>query len=236
VNPKTQWQKGRSAMELALAWTMIPGVCSAPADFVALLQAHDVFREIEIVSGSAEDLVPFDKLGEARHADLNLICAGKQGSVVISVEAKADETYGSTVGKAMEVAQQRIALGKPTNAHTRIEALVGRFTPGLLDQSLRYQLFTACAATLALAEKHHAVAALLVIHEFVNGTRDDGKGATTMKKIHANAAALNAFVRALSRGSVVEVSAPSIAGPFPIAATTPFYIGKLQTDLSKGSS
>jgi hypothetical protein len=100
VNPKTQWQKGRSAMELARAWTTIPGGCSAPSDFVALLQGHHVFKEIEIISGAAEDLVPFDKLGEARHADLNLICAGKRGPVTISVEAKADETHGSTVGKA----------------------------------------------------------------------------------------------------------------------------------------
>jgi hypothetical protein len=75
---------------------------------------------------------------------------------------------------------------------------------------------------------------VLVIHEFVNGTRDDGSDATTNKKIHANSVALNAFVRALSRGSVVEISAPFIAGPFPIVAKTPFYIGKLQTDLSKG--
>jgi hypothetical protein len=54
-------------------------------------------------------LVTFDGVGGPRNADLNLIGRSKRGPVVISVEAKADETYGGTVGQALKSAAQRLA-------------------------------------------------------------------------------------------------------------------------------
>jgi hypothetical protein len=98
--------------------------------------------------------------------------------------------------------------------------------------SLPYQLLAAAAAAMRFAENHQAVAALLLIHEFINGTRDTGVAATSQKKIDANASALNRFVHEVSAGEVTALVAPAIVGPFSVVGYTPsFYIGKLRTDL-----
>lgn len=108
TRPKSvkQWEPGRSAMELARGWTRVAGTCAAPSEFEALLRAHSAFADLEIVSGTPEALVAFDEFGGPRNADLNLICTSKRGPVVVSVEAKADETYGGTVAQALQAAQR----------------------------------------------------------------------------------------------------------------------------------
>jgi hypothetical protein len=228
-----QWQAGRSAMELARAWTGVAGRCSPPADLDALLRAHPAFTDAGIVSGTPEDLVTFDDFSGPRNADLNLICESPLGPIIISIEAKADESYGGTVGAQLRAAKRRIDAGERSNAAARAEALVRRFAPHARDpHRLPYQLLTASAATLRFAEQQNAVAALLLIHEFINGKRHSGAAATSPAKIKANAAALNRFISELSGGTTTALVAPAIVGPFAIDGYTPsFYIGKLQTDL-----
>lgn len=232
-NPVTQWQAGRSAMELARAWTRSSGGCSPPAELSALLRSHPAFADARIVSGTPEDLVTFDKFSGPRNADLNLFCESPRGAVVISIEAKADESYGGTVGDRLKAAKKRKEAGLPSNAAARVEMLLQRLAPQAAHpDALPYQLLTATAAALMLGTSHGAVAVLLLIHEFINGTRDSGEKATDDDRVAANASALNLFMKAVSGGEVASIVAPSILGPFPVAGWPPsLYIGKLRTDL-----
>lgn len=61
-------------MELARAWTRVPGACSPPDEFVELLRGHHAFTDLQIVSGNPEELVRFDDSGGPRNADVNLVC------------------------------------------------------------------------------------------------------------------------------------------------------------------
>ncbi len=233
-DPVTQWHVGRSAMELARAWTRAAGRCAPPAELSALLRSHPAFADARIVSGTPEDLVAFDTFGGPRNADLNLFCTSPRGPLVISVEAKADESYGGTVEARLKAARKRTERGLQSNAETRVELLLQRLVPQAAQpDALPYQLLTATAAALTLGESHAAVAVLLLVHEFINGTRDTGKPATSKEMVDANEAALNLFVTSVSGGQVQSIVAPAIVGPFAVTSwTPPLYIGKLRTDLA----
>jgi hypothetical protein len=145
-----------------------------------------------------------------------------------TVAGKADETYGGTVEQQTRAAHRRRDRGLPTNAPARIETLVRRFARDFEGRlGLPYQMLTATAATLKLGERHQAIAALLVVHEFVNGRRTDGRLAADDRKVRANGVTLDAFVRALSGGAIDHGSQPQIVGPIIIDAPTLFYIGKM---------
>ena len=122
-NKARQWQDGRSAKELARAWTMVPGRCTPPADLEALINSHAAFSGARIVSGTPEDHVTFDEFSGPRNADLNLVCESPRGRIVICIEAKADESYGGTVGAQLRAAKRRTEAGQPSNAASRAEAL-----------------------------------------------------------------------------------------------------------------
>lgn len=230
-----QWEDGRSAKELARAWTRRAGNPAPPQELTSLLHGHRLFNHVTIVSGTPEDRVHFDDLpGEPRNADLNLLCESPQGTVVISVEAKADESFGGTVAQAIAAANKRAANGFRSNGRARATALVTRLLPDstAAPDQLPYQLLTATAGLLSFAARHEAVAALLLIHEFVNGRRRSGLLATSSGKVEANAKRLNSYVTAVSGGSVTAIEPGAIVGPFALRfAPTPLFVGKLRTDL-----
>jgi hypothetical protein len=106
---------------------------------------------------------------------------------------------------------------------------------------LPYQLLTATAGVLALADRERAVAALLLIHEFANGVRADGRPSTDPQRLRKNAAQINTFLRSLSAGRVSSLESDSIIGPFTVPnagsswRSVPLYFGKLTTDLGRRS-
>jgi hypothetical protein len=160
------------------------------------------------------------------------------------VEAKADESFGSSVQGTLNTAAKRVAKGEASQAAERvrdlIEAVAGvdaSSKPELLD--LPYQLFTGVAGALSLTldprvlERQRPVrAALLIIHELVGGKRDDGRPATSARRIERNAAALEKFIRTVF-GAGVKPDECGIYGPFNvrgnrhIPAEVPLYLGKI---------
>ncbi len=236
------WKDGRSAKELARAWAGGPIGPAPPQDLVKLLNRYEAFRGVTILEAIPEDRLPFDdRAGEPRNSDLTLICKAAHGPVVISVEAKADEPLGGTVRAAKAAAEARIANGERSNGAARAEWLTNVLLPaGTIDADrLPYQLFTATAGLLALAQRQSAVAALMLIHEFVNGASEEGLLATDPKKVDRNAKQVNAFLSAVSAGAFQTLECGTIVGPVAIRGANcpwppvPLYYGKLRTDLSR---
>ena len=234
-----QWKPGRSAMESARAWCGSGGA-SVPAEVRALLESHSQTRGVTLSGGEPEKGIVFDRAGgEPRNADVALLGTDARGNIIaITIEAKADESFGPTFQQAISASVERRVSGKPSNGVSRAEALACALLPPRrvgkavrraertpLLGTLRYQLFTAVAGTLAFAHQSNAKIAVFIIHEFVTDcTRDEDHKANTFD--------LDAFVCRLSDGAIRELRTGEIVGPFPVAENSywpskpALYIGK----------
>lgn len=224
---RLQWADGRSAKELAKAWFPSPGDPQVPAELRAMLDSHDATRDAVLDVGEPERLTHFDDCGgEPRNADLVLwgrLADG--GKLVVSVEAKADESFGDIAGRYVRESSKR-------NPRSRVPQRFGLLCRGVLGVSpedpdalaLRYQLLTAVAGLLADAADCGADTALFIVHEFV-GLTDDEKLAT-------NSADLDRFIRLLSHGEVETLPPGTLAGPFAapgnehFSGTNRLFVGK----------
>ena len=92
---KAHWKDNRSAKELAKAWFPASGDPVVPDELSRLFLSSPAVGLIEFESGEPEALVRFDDVpGEPRHSDLLLIGSCALGRIVVSIEAKADESFG----------------------------------------------------------------------------------------------------------------------------------------------
>lgn len=221
-----QWVDGRSAKELAKVWFPVAGDPQMPSELRLLLESREDTRGIVFDEGEPERVTVFDDCGgEGRNADLVLWGQTPHGKVLASIEAKADETFGDIAG---EYVQQSLACNPCSRVPERFALLcrgVLGFGPEEEDaRALRYQLLTAVAGALVDAQQCGAEVALFIVHEFIGMTED--------KKLNANAADLNRFVRLLSRGSTESISPGTLAGPFELPGNKHFtgtkrlFIGK----------
>jgi TRAP-type C4-dicarboxylate transport system permease large subunit len=151
------------------------------------------------------------------------------GPIVVGLEAKADETFGQTVAAYRARGLAGRAAGESTNAPERLAGLIadvlGPSAAGLTQfASLRYQLFSAIAGTLAAATRGEIAA--FVVHEFATDQ-------TTSRWRDANRVALAQFVEAIG-GLAPPAGNAWVLGPFFVAAerwsATPLWIGHLTTD------
>jgi hypothetical protein len=238
------WKPGRSAMESAHAWCGADGA-SVPKEIRALLESNPQTRGVTLSRGEPEKRIVFDTAGgESRNADVALLGTDSRGkTIAITIEAKADESFGLTFQQTVAASVERMVSGKPSNGVQRAEALarallpprrVGKAVP-LAERTpslgpLRYQLFTAVAGTLAFAHQSGAETAIFIIHEFVTDC-------TTDEDQKSNALDLDAFVRRLSDGTIRMLRSEEIVGPFHVS-DNPFwsskpalYIGKVTKNI-----
>lgn len=245
-----QWQDTRSAKELARAWVADgAGPSSVPPEIERLLASSTLTAGGDFAAGRGrpELRVPIDDLaGEPRNADLAFTYetpASADGTpgrrIAVSVEAKADESLGQTVGQAIAAAEARRRTGKGSfgdvRARVLLKALLGdAAVDDPTSRALRYQLLTATAGALAFAKAEAAAVAVLVIHEFVHPdpTR------TSPRKLATNQRALDAFMRRLSGDAQVCVPSGQLIGPFHVPGnaflprSVPLVIGKVRRTLA----
>jgi hypothetical protein len=237
AGPKSsnQWADGRSAKEVARAWLDGRGD-AMPKELSRALAEHGDFGNVKTWTAEPEVKLKFDDFaGETRNSDLVVNAADSNGSFLIAVEAKADESFSETIAEALAAAVERYLKNERSNGVIRIKqlakALLGpRQMREASVKDLRYQLLTACAGALCEAERRGYTRALMLIHEFfTDKTSDD---------LHLrNASDLNNFVGRLSHGKVTAVQPDSICGPFfvpgaPIMSTkVALYVGKVSRDL-----
>ncbi len=234
AGPKSavQWKDGRSAKESARFWLRYAP--DFPSPIAELLLQHPDFDPLEEWSAEPEAQVRFDdERGEPPNLDVLIRGRDARGPLMIAVEAKADESFGSTLDATRRAAEKRLAANPRSGGLRRLDRLVSSILGmNAIDADtarLRYQLFTATAAALAEAGRMGAGRAVVLVHELVSTETRDAKQA-------ANAEDLDAFVGALS-GSAVSVKPGALIGPLSLEGAPLFdevprlYVGKVRSNL-----
>ncbi len=225
------WVDGRSAKEVARAW-LEGGGATMPHEVLAVLAGHPRFNDVLSWDAEPEARLRFDAFpGEPRNSDLLVIVDDSFGPYLLAVEAKADETYGDTLGTVLAAALEKRIENPRSNRIARIEGLA---TLLLKPRSggqpkagdLRYQLFTACAGALAEAHRRRAGRAVMLVHEFMTP-------ATTDVKHARNASDLRLFLSRLSGCSHRDVADGELQGPFVFEPYpgVELFVGKVTRNL-----
>ncbi|HXG70524.1 MAG TPA: hypothetical protein VNJ04_07930 [Gemmatimonadaceae bacterium] len=244
-----QWQDYRSAKELARAWCVAGKAVAIPTELFDLLESHPLTRGVDLrtLDGTPELRVYIDRrAGEPRNTDLAFTASipslegdsGQPRRVAISVEAKADESFGQRVAAAISAAELRRSKGKRSFGDERARMLIGALLgeAAVADPAvgrLRYQLFTAAAGALAYARDQRADIAVLVFHEFVHSAGLH----TRASKLAANCTDLNAFLDRFTQGVESSLKTDMLSGPFSIPGNAdvpgsiPLLIGKVRKEL-----
>ena len=228
-----QWVEGRSAYELAHAWCG-RGAPAVPPELTALFESRAETRGLLIDEVLPEHRVSFDAHGgEPRNADLAMVGHTSESKVAVTIEAKADEPFGATVGQTVADALERAIENPRSRGVRRLEDLVrallpprSKGRPHVCD--LRYQLLTAVAGTLAYAATENATLAVLIVHEFLTDKTSDTRHGD-------NAADYERFLHRFAGNPVSSEVAHSLVGPFAVPDTSPFrgtplLIGKIVSD------
>lgn len=215
-----QWVDGRSAKELAKSF-LERGVPAVPPELCRLLSSHRALGTVDLVVAMPEHKIRLDRFrGETRNADMAAVGHAPAGKISVTIEAKADEPFGMTIGK------RRAAITPGSNVTRRItglaDALMGQARPAI--NGLRYQLLHGAAASLIFAREEGAVAAVFIVHEF--------RGPTCKpENLDRNRQDFARFVSALAPGAPPP-AVGHLAGPFTlpgggfVPAGMPLYLGK----------
>ncbi len=223
-----QWKAGRSAMELARSWFR-NDILSPPDELISLLHSSTRLKDLQFTSGIPEQVTPLPERGEGRNHDLALIGNTNNEQVTITIEAKADEPFGSdTILEYYTKAIKRSNNGISTKVPERIEQLLAMVDPDIPVanskwKDVRYQLLTALCGTILQGQTDGSSLAILVIHEF----KTEFTGAHKHAQNHSD---LEAFLGVLSAGTV-RMEADRMYDGFNIGGVD-FMIGKVVTNLS----
>jgi hypothetical protein len=166
----SQWKDNRSAKEIARLWLASTAL---PPEIAEVCASHADFGTPSSWQAEPEVRVRFDPFrGEPRNTDLLVLAEDHHGGYSIAVEAKADEEFGQPVRGARKSARQRLLANPDSKGVIRIDnlisSLIGPSNIGDPEiESLRYQLFTAVAGTLAASIKVGHDRAVFLVHEFL---------------------------------------------------------------------
>ena len=167
-----QWQDGRSAKELAKYITeSLPLVPKEIEN--AISPIISVNAEFD---WDAEYVTNLPGIGEGRNHDAILF----NKDIVITIEAKADETLGNLIKEEIKTAS--------VNKLHRISGMLDYiFKGGDKDyQNLRYQLLTASVGTILEAQNKKCKIAVLIVLVFKsNGKVEEEKVAANHKDVEA---------------------------------------------------
>ena len=165
-----QWRDGRSAKELAKYITeALPAVPAEIENALKSLVPMDARFDWD-----AEYVTALPGKGEGRNHDGILY----NDDIVVTIEAKADETLGNLIEEEMNDAS--------VNKLHRISTLLGYLFNGSFKKyhNLRYQLLTAAAGTIIEAENRKVKTAVMVVVVFkTNGDITEEKLISNHKDI-----------------------------------------------------
>ena len=220
-----QWRSSRSAMELARAWFTSP-VPVTPPEIAALLGTQPRTSNVVFEQGWPELKTPLPVRGEGRNHDLVLVGQAAGQRLLVSIEAKVDETMGPAVGAYWRKSKNSKT---PSLAWRRIDVLLAAgFGPSASATAapwcgLPYQLLTALVGTAIEAAQRQAAIGVLAIHEFVTES-------ATKERLERNSKDFATFLRALG---VPRSRVGELYGPFDVdlkeeSVVVQVFVGKAQ--------
>ena len=183
TSKEKDWKKGRSAYSLAEFIMERQGAAYLETRMSSVLSQH-----VKLEQATPEYLAKFDSYpGNPSNLDLGITGHVEwlpgNASLFVGVEAKVDETFGSTVRSRYSSAMNRRDAGKRTNAPERVKGLLSKYfsVRGSPDSSrfadVRYQLLTGTAGTVA-APGEVSVFYILV---FRTSMYDERKGLSNLR-------------------------------------------------------
>jgi hypothetical protein len=224
----SQWKDKRSAKELAQS-RLRTGKPEPPMELTSLLSRFFGPR-IVFEEAFPECSVKLDDFeGETRNCDLVVVCHNGTQRIAISIEAKADESFGEQLVGAYYDSKKNSRSNVPPRIEQLSGALFGR-VPDKQIRELRYQLLHAAAASLIAAEQHHAGSAVFLVDSFLSSGLSE-------RKLKQNDDDWAAFIRAFPELADAEIHADQILGPVSVPGgrfvkpATPLYLGKIVTYL-----
>jgi hypothetical protein len=221
-----QWKDGRSAKELAKAWFRT-GKAEMPTELTALLDSCPLTKNFRLLFGTPEmETVLDDFRGSGRIHDMILVGEADDKRVLVSIEAKVDESFGELIG-------EYIVKSTKANERSQVPNRIAHLSKAIFGEkdtsALRYQLLHAVAGTLIEARNQAAKVAVFVMYEFIPPKGKSEKAIQNEKDV-------NKFVMLLSDNKEA-VKLEKLMGPFRvpgggrIPADIPLYIGKVETQM-----
>lgn len=217
---RIQWKAGRSAVECARAWLSRDVQEEWPAEIAAVVRSNAAFGEISTWSAEPECRVAIDQYSGPANIDVLVSAHDAFGPLAMAIEAKADESFGPSLGQAFASALERRISSPGSKGLARLEELAAAILPPATDAAppavaLRYQLLTATAAALAHAREIGATRAIVMIHEFQSPR-------TASNNLARNRADLIAFLRRMGFANADEISDGRLLGPVTIRESSLF--------------
>ena len=207
---RRHWKDGRSAKESAKSWLTAAPVL--PAEIAATLSSHPDIGTLGDWRAEPEAEVPIDEFYGPPNVDVLLVGRDRSGSVVVAVDAKADEPFGGTVDETLRAARSRLDRNPRSKGVARVERLLAALLGTTMNDrdvlELRYQLLTVTAAAMAEAERRSAQRAVVMVHEFATPLTND-------EKRTSNARDLNRFVARIA-GRRGRLEPGRLGGPFKV--------------------
>lgn len=210
AEPEKQWKRHYSALEAAVAWENAQKTKSGlPAPIAALLAAHEVLSNPELLLGVVEHKVPLKYGSRASQNDVWALVKVQGGFLSLAVEAKAGEDFDRTVA-------EWLASSEPGSKKTdRLRFLIDTLCIKEAEASvLRYQLLHRAASALIEADRFSCQYAGVVIQSFENPERG------TREQRERQIEDFNAFTRCL--GADAKDGRLARAN---VATRVPLYVG-----------
>jgi hypothetical protein len=224
------WKDYRSAKELAKSWFRTPSA-SPPQELLSFLRRSFPTRGIVLTDAYPECVVPLDHFGgEQRNADLVILGTAGSQTLLISIEAKADEPFGDHLIGQYYDRGRAVAGSKVPARIASLTCALFNADPDLRTRSLRYQLLHATAGTLIEARRRHAEVAIFLVHEFLSDHLNPAR-------LACNQNDWQAFIAALAADRDAELTTDHAIGPITVhggehvPSNIPLYLGKVQTFL-----
>ncbi len=157
--PELHWKSGRSAMSAAACWE--DNEPRLPPEITAVLEAtgDEALASLEMLLAIPEWEVELPGGDTASQTDVLAVTRNELGLVILGVEAKVNETFGSTLGEKR--------VGASAGQLDRIAYLERELgCAASLDDSVRYQLLHRTVSALLTARAFHADTAVMLVHSF----------------------------------------------------------------------
>jgi len=227
---RDHWDK--SAREIAESWAPEGAM---PPEVAELLGRRDELADLAIDYARPEGTTAIDRYpGGDRSHDLLLAGTSAAGTVVIGVEAKADEPFDVPVARYRERGLAKRTDGENTNAPERLAGLIDCLFPAATRDpaaidALGYQLLSGAVGVLAEAQKRSAALGVFLVQEFGPGYDE--------RKVARNAEVLESFLDQLPGAALQRATTPNgwLAGPFAcpgndfVEQPVPLLVGKVQS-------